>query len=59
MRAIGLFYSLSPDMGGLLNLGSMPSVGLSNRSVARLGDLGLIGVDLICNKDIYMSALVS
>ena len=46
-------------MGGLLNLGIMSLDGLLNRSVARLGSLGLISVDLICNESLNMSALVS
>ena len=33
--------------------------GLWNRSVAELNNLDLIGVDLICNKDICISALVT
>ena len=32
----------------------MPLPGLLHRSVARLGYLGLISFDLICNKDIYV-----
>ena len=57
--AVWLLWSLSHAMDGLLNFGSMPFDGLLNRSVARLGNPGLIGVDLICNKDMYISELVS
>ena len=46
-------------MGSVLNLGSMPLDGLLNKSVAGLINLGLISVDLICNKDINLSALIS
>ena len=37
----------------------MPLDGQLNRSVAGLSNPGLIGIDLIFNKDIYISALVS
>ena len=47
--------SLSYNMGGLLNLGSMPLDVQLNRSVAGLCD----PVMMISNADIYMSALVS
>ena len=46
-------------MGGLLNLGNMLLDHLLNRSIAWLGGPGLISVDLICNNDAYISALVS
>ena len=46
-------------MGDVINLGSMPLASLLNRSVARLGNLGLISVDITCNKDVHISALVS
>ena len=36
-------------MDGMLDLDSMPLVGLLHRSVARLKNLGLIGVQLIYN----------
>ena len=55
MSAIRLPLSLSCHTGSLLNHGSMPLVGLLNRSVSRLGNVGLIGVDLICIKAIYVS----
>ena len=42
-------------MGSLLNGGSMPLDGLLNKSVAKHGDLVLIYVDHICNKDMYVS----
>ena len=42
----------------LPNVGNRPLVSLLNRTVATLGSLEFIGVDLICNKDIHMSALV-
>ena len=45
-------------MDGLLSLGSIPLACLLNRSVARIGNLGLLCVDLSCNKDKCMSALV-
>ena len=47
------------NMGGLLSLCSMLLVSLFNRSESGLDNLGLISVDLICNKDIYMTAVVS
>ena len=53
-NAAGLL-SLSHMIGGLANLSNRPLAGLINRSMARLGSLGLISVDLICNKDIFMS----
>ena len=46
-------------MEGLLNLSSMPLYGLLNETAARLGNPALIDVDLICNKDTYVSELVS
>ena len=49
-----LLSSLSHFMGGLLNLGSMPLDGLLNRSVAGLGNLGLMSVYLICNKEMHI-----
>ena len=51
--------SLSHNTSFLLNLGSMPFVSLLNRSVAGMGSPGLTSVDLICNKAMYMSVLVS
>ena len=51
--------SLSNKVVGVLNVGRMPLSGLLNSSVAWLGNLGLIGVDLICNKTIWISILVS
>ena len=58
MSAI-IYSSLSYNNGYLLNHGSMLLVGLLYRSVAGLGDLGLISIDLICNEAIFTSALVS
>ena len=52
-----LFSSLSHPMGSLISLYSMPLDGLLKRSVLWLDNLGLIGVDLIHNKDIYISVL--
>ena len=46
-------------MEGLLSLGSVSSADLLNRSIAGLGNVELIGVDVICDKDIYMSTLFS
>ena len=43
----------------LLILGNMSLVSLLNESVAGLGNLWQIGIDLIGNKTIYMSTLVS
>ena len=42
-------------MDGLLSLESTPLASLLNRSMARLGSPGLIGVVVISNKDIYVS----
>ena len=42
-----------------MNFGNRPLASLLNRSVAELGSLGLMGIVLICDKDTYMSALVS
>ena len=46
-------------ISGTLNPGNRPLDDLLNWSVARLHSPWLTGFDLICNKDIYMSALVS
>ena len=46
-------------MGGLLNIGNRPFASLLNRSMAGFGSPGFIGVDIIFNKDMYMSELVS
>ena len=46
-------------MCGPLNFGNMHLDGLLNTNVARTSKPGLISVDLICKKDVYMSALVS
>ena len=57
--AISLLSSLLHNTGCLLNFGHMPLVIVLNRSTVRLGNLGLIGADLVYNKAIYMPALVS
>ena len=49
-NSLWLFTSLLHMMDGLLNC-----AGIITRNLARLDGLGLIGVDLICNKDIYVS----
>ena len=54
MSAVRLLSSLLHKMDGLLSPGSMPLAGLLNGLV----NLAMIIVDLICNKDIYISALV-
>ena len=54
-----LLSSLSHIMDSLLNLGNMVLASLLNRTMARLGNLGFISVDLICNKDICLSVLIS
>ena len=59
MSAVMLILSLLHNSSGLLCIGSRLPAGLLNRSVARLGKPGIISVDLICNKEIYMSVLVS
>ena len=56
---IRLLSSLLHNTSCLLNLGSMPLVSLLNKGIARLGNMGLIGSRLICNKAIYVSELVS
>ena len=52
-------YSLSLIIGSVLNLDSGPLAGLVNRSVAGLHSPGLIGVNVICNKDLYASVFIS
>ena len=42
-------------MDGLLNLGSGPLSVLLNGSMVSLGCPGLIDVNLMCNKEIYVS----
>ena len=54
INAVLLLSLLLHTMGGLLNLGSMPLDGLWERNVAEPGNPGLIGVNLICNEDIYI-----
>ena len=44
---------------GMLNLFNRHLASLLNRSMARLGSPELIGIDLICNEDIYKEAIVS
>ena len=46
-------------IGCLLNLGSMPLVGLLKWTIAGIGKLGLIGTDLICNKTVYIYIYIS
>ena len=46
-------------MGGLLSLDCMLLDTLLDKGVAVISSLRLIAVDVICNKDIYVSALVS
>ena len=58
VSTVWLLSLLSHIMGGLLNLSSRHD-GLTNRSVTGLSSPRIIGVDLICNKDIYMSTVVS
>ena len=41
-------------MSGLLNLGSIPLDGLLNSSIAGLSNPGLIDVNVIYDKDIYV-----
>ena len=42
-------------MDSQLNLGNRPHVSLLDRKISELGSLGLIGVDFISNKDMYVS----
>ena len=49
ISTVWLLFSLLQNMGGLLPLDSMPLAGLLNSSVAELGSLGVIGVDVTCN----------
>ena len=46
-------------MASLLNLGNSPLASLFNSRVTGLGNIGLIAVDLIHNKDIHISVLDS
>ena len=46
-------------MGFLLNFNRKSLAGCSNKGVVGLGKPGSIGVDLVCNKDIFICALVS
>ena len=54
INAVRLLSLLSCCTLGLWNHGSMPLIVLLSRSVARLGNLGLISVDSICNRTIYL-----
>ena len=55
MRAVWLFSSLLNTLAGLWNFGSRSLVGLLNSHVARLGKLGPISLDIICNKAAYIN----
>ena len=59
ISTIRLHLSLSHNSGFLLNFDSVSFNGLLKKSVARLSNLGMIGIYLICNKVIHMLALVS
>ena len=55
LTAAWLLSLFSHIMGALLHLGYMPFPSMLNCIVARLCSPWLIGIDLICNKDIYDS----
>ena len=59
MRTVRLFSSLSNNIGGLLNFGNGHLEGLLNRSISGLGRPGLISVDLISYKDIYINIYIN
>ena len=54
-----LLSSLSHPKGGLLNLNMKPLDVLLRRNMTELVSLWFVSVNLICNKDIYMSPFVS
>ena len=55
MSTLRSFSSLSHNMSGLQCIQSVPLAGLLYKSVAWLGNMGLIGVCIICERHIYVS----
>ena len=58
IKAAWLPLLLENNIGGPLRFGSMSLVGLLNSSVAGLGNTGMIHIDLIFNKAMYISVLL-
>ena len=54
MSTVRLLLLLLYSMGGLLRLDIRTLAGLLNKSVAKPGNLGLIGTDLFCSNNTYI-----